>query len=82
LMDGLETYLRLKEINPDIMAIMITGYRDEVKDALDKAMAASAITCLYKPFDPLKAVNLLNQFSGKGCQARGGDGRQRDNTGS
>ncbi len=62
LMDGLETYLRLKEVNPNIVAIMITGFRDEVKEALDKAMAASAVTCLYKPFDPSKAVSLLNEI--------------------
>ncbi len=60
LMDGLETLLRLKEINPNIMAIMMTGYRDEVKDTVDKAIAASAITCLYKPFDPLKALELVS----------------------
>lgn len=65
LMDGLETYLRLKEINPDIRAIMMTGYRDEVRDALDKARAASAITCLYKPFDPSEAVDLVSQISEK-----------------
>ena len=65
LMDGLETYLRLKEINPDILAIMMTGYRDEVKDALDKARASSAITCLYKPFDPSEAVDLVSQISEK-----------------
>ena len=65
LMDGLETYLRLKEINPDILAIMMTGYRNEVKDALEKAQAASAITCLYKPFDPLEAIELVSQICEK-----------------
>ena len=44
--DGLETFLRLKEINPDILTVMMTGFRNEVKDALDKAESASAITCL------------------------------------
>ena len=63
--DGLETYLRLKEINPDITAIMMTGYRNEVKDALEKARAASAITCLYKPFDPVEAVDLVSQICEK-----------------
>jgi len=64
-MDGLETFLRLKEINPGILAIMITGFRNEVKDALDKAQAASAITCLYKPFDPSEAADLVRQISKK-----------------
>lgn len=65
LMDGLETYLRLKAVNPNLVAIMITGYRDEVKDVLDRAMAASAITCLYKPFDPSSAVSILNRLDAR-----------------
>ncbi len=63
--DGLETFLRLKEINPDILTIMMTGFRNEVKDALDKAQAASAITCLYKPFDPSEAADLVRQIGKK-----------------
>ena len=63
--DGLETFLRLKEINPDILAIMMTGFRNEVKDALDKAQAASAIACLYKPFDPAEAADLVRKIGKK-----------------
>lgn len=63
--DGLETLLRLKEINPDIIVIMMTGFRNEVKEALDKAQAASAITCLYKPFDPSIAAELVKKITGK-----------------
>ncbi len=59
--DGLETLLQLKEINPDIFVIMMTGFRNEVKEALDKAQAASAITCLYKPFDPAEAARLVKK---------------------
>lgn len=59
--DGLETLLRLKRINPDILTIMMTGFRNEVKDALNKAQAASAITCLYKPFDPAEAAKLVKR---------------------
>ena len=63
--DGLETFLKLKEINPGILTIMMTGFRNEVKDALDKAQAASAVTCLYKPFDPSEAANLVRKISKK-----------------
>jgi len=68
--DGLETLLRLKEINPDIMVIMMTGFRNEVKDALDKAQAASAITCLYKPFDPAEAADLVKKIGKKSNRPR------------
>lgn len=63
--DGLETLLRLKEINPELTVIMMTGFRNEVKEALDKAQAASAITCLYKPFDPAEAAELVNRIARK-----------------
>jgi len=69
-MDGLETFLRLKEINPDVTVIMMTGYRNEVRDALDKARAASAITCLFKPFDPIEALDLVEQLSKKTISQR------------
>ena len=65
LMNGLETYLRLKEINPGIMTIMMTGYREEVGHLVDKALAASAASCLYKPFDPSEALCLVTQLGGK-----------------
>lgn len=71
--DGLETFLRLKEINPGILTIMMTGFRNEVKDALDKARAASAITCLYKPFDPSEATKLVRQFGNKTRDSRNKD---------
>jgi DNA-binding NtrC family response regulator len=63
--DGLETLLRLKEINPDLTVIMMTGFRNEVKEALDKAQEADAITCLYKPFDPAEAAELVKRVAKK-----------------
>ncbi len=63
--DGLETLLRLKEINPEILTIMMTGFRNEVKEALQKAQAASAITCLYKPFDPTEATDIVKKIGKK-----------------
>jgi DNA-binding NtrC family response regulator len=71
--DGLETFLRLKEINPGILTIMMTGFRNEVKDALDKAQAASAITCLYKPFDPAEAANIVKQIGKHSHSSRNKD---------
>ncbi|OGO01393.1 MAG: hypothetical protein A2Y90_03715, partial [Chloroflexi bacterium RBG_13_52_12] len=73
--DGLETLLRLKEINPDILIIMMTGFRNEVKEALDKAQAASAITCLYKPFDPAEAANLVKKIGKRSRRPGSVDGK-------
>lgn len=67
--DGLETFLRLKSINPHITTVMMTGFRNEVRDVLQKAQEASAITCLYKPFDPEEAAAMVRQI-GKKPRAR------------
>jgi len=66
-MDGLETYLKLRKINPSIITIMMTGYRDEVNDTVNKALAADAATCFYKPFCPTDVFDFMNQISGKAC---------------
>ena len=76
LMDGLQTYLRLKEMNPGLTAVMMTGYRDEVKEQLEKAQEASAIACLFKPFDPLKAVELITQITEKSHTEQGRDAKK------
>lgn len=47
-MDGLETCLRLKEVDRDLFTVVMTGYRDETQEKINKANAAA---CLYKPFD-------------------------------
>ena len=66
-MDGLETCLKLKEVNPSMFTVMMTGYRYEVDDVMQKAPADIAATCLYKPFDLSQVVDLLSRVS---------DGRQ------
>ncbi|HJX13532.1 MAG TPA: response regulator [Dehalococcoidales bacterium] len=71
--DGLETLLRLKDINPDILTVMMTGFRNEVKDALDKAQEASAITCLYKPFDPAEAAEIVRKVARKPRNSENGE---------
>jgi two-component system, NtrC family, response regulator HydG len=51
MMDGLTTSLKLKEIKPDMLIVMMTGYRDEVKEILEKATENGIQKCLYKPFN-------------------------------
>lgn len=49
--NGLETYLAIREINPQVVAIMITGYRQEMADLVEDALRNQAYTCLYKPIE-------------------------------
>lgn len=63
-MDGLETYLKLKEISPDTVAVMMTGYRDEMNDRLKSGLAAATVNCIYKPFDIGEALEMVDQLAG------------------
>ena len=56
---GLDTYLAIKEINPKAVAIMMTGYRQEVDDLVEEAIRNSAYTCLYKPIDMHEMLRLV-----------------------
>jgi len=63
--NGLETYLRLKKINPEAVAIMMTAYRQEVADLVEKAIKSHAYTCLYKPFEMEEMLRLVDEISAK-----------------
>jgi len=62
-MDGLTTSVKLKEINPDIIIVMMTGYRDEVKSIIEEATGKGVLKCLYKPFDAAELKEAVNQAS-------------------
>ena len=62
--NGLETYLAMKELNPELSAIMMTAYRQEMDDLVEEALRNNAYTCLYKPFEiegVLKFVNAIQE---------------------
>jgi len=61
-LDGLETYLAIKEVNPEAVAIMMTGYRREMADLVEEALMNNAYTCLYKPIDMEEVVRLVDEI--------------------
>ncbi len=60
--NGLETYLALREVDPKAIAIMMTGYRNETSELVEEALNNSAFTCLYKPFDLRKVIELIEMI--------------------
>ena len=60
--NGLETYLAIKEVNPEAVAIMMTGYRREMADLVEEALMNNAYTCLYKPIDMEEVVRLVDEI--------------------
>ena len=61
-MNGLETYLTLKKIRPNVKVVMTTNYREGLEDLVDQAIVQGAYTCIYKPFDVEKVAKLLERI--------------------
>ena len=47
-MDGIETMMALKRIDPTLVVIMITGYASD--ESVRRLHQAGVLDCLYKPF--------------------------------
>ena len=61
-LNGLETYLAIKEVNPGAVAIMMTAYRQGVSDLVEEAIRNCAYTCLYKPLDMAELLRLVDEI--------------------
>ena len=61
-LNGLQTYLAIKNIRPDAVAIIITGYPQQVGDLMEQALQGNAYSCLEKPIDMEELVSLLDQI--------------------
>jgi two-component system, NtrC family, response regulator HydG len=60
--NGLETYLRIKEKSPEAIAVMITGYKAEMKQEIRDAICSDAYTCLYKPLDMKQILRTIDEI--------------------
>jgi len=61
-LNGLETYLAIREFRPNVVAVVITGYRLETDELVQRALQESVYTCLEKPIDMGNLVSLLEQI--------------------
>ena len=60
-MNGLETMTRLKESNPELIAVMISGFRNE--QMLETAIKSGAYDYLYKPLDIQDIIGITLKLS-------------------
>jgi two-component system response regulator HydG len=61
-LNGLETYLAIREINPQAVAIMMTAYRQEMAGLVEEALHNQAYTCFYKPLDIEELLRLVEEI--------------------
>ncbi len=74
--NGLETYLAIRRFDPQAVAIMMTGYRQEMEELVEQALQNSAYACLYKPFDIEELLRLVDEIwerkrGSRGAEVRG-----------
>ena len=68
--NGLEVYLKIKEIDPKLVAIMMTGYCKEMTDLVEEALNNDAYTCIYKPLNMEEMLRLIEEIWEKKHKAR------------
>ncbi len=61
IMNGLETYLAIRDIQPSVVTILITGYIAETTDSVQQALKKGAYVCLEKPLDMDYLLELLEK---------------------
>lgn len=60
--NGLQTYLALKKVQPDVIAVFMTAYMEETAPLVERGLAESVHSVLFKPFDMealLKIVDVI-----------------------
>lgn len=60
--NGLEVFLNIKAIDPELVAIIMTAYRQEMADLVEVALNNNAYTCIYKPLDVEKLLMLIEKI--------------------
>lgn len=61
-LNGLETYLAIKKIQPDLTVMIITGYLKEMDDLIEETLRKSAYTCVEKPINTDQLISLLQRI--------------------
>jgi len=61
-LNGLETYLAIRKIQPDLTVMIITGYLKEIDNLLYEALRKSSYTCIEKPINMDQLISLLQKI--------------------
>jgi DNA-binding NtrC family response regulator len=60
--NGLWTYLSIKEIHPEEIVFMMTGFPKDMNELVDEALMSSAYSCLQKPLDMVQIFALVDEI--------------------
>ncbi len=63
--NGLEVLKTVRSSYPSQPVVLVTGYRDEMADSIEKGLEIGAYTCLYKPFEMEGMLGTIREISRK-----------------
>lgn len=67
--NGLEVLTSIRAAYPAKPVVLITGYREEMADSIEKGFRIGAYTCLYKPFEIDSLVKIIEEIRTKKISA-------------
>ena len=59
---GLEVLEEIREQHPRLPVVLVTGYREEMAPAIEVALKIGAYTCLYKPFQIERLLQVVGEI--------------------
>lgn len=60
--DGAQTFLAIRALDPKVAVVMMTGYLEEMAGRIETALRAGAMVCLYKPLAVEQVLAALEQI--------------------
>ena len=63
--NGLEVYSSIKEINPDIVVVVITANEEDIEEWINNGYEDNVYACITKPLDIDKCLKLIKKISKK-----------------
>ena len=64
-LNGLETYMEIKKVNPEAIVMVMTAHRQEMDELVNQCIKNGVYTCLYKPFNIDEAIKIIDEISAK-----------------
>jgi DNA-binding response OmpR family regulator len=61
--DGLEVLKAVRSKYPSKPVVLVTGYKDEMTDTINKGLKIGAYTCMYKPFEMEGLLATISEIS-------------------
>ena len=58
--NGVETFIKIKEIDSEVKVVMMTGFA--VEELLYEATKQGACGCIHKPFKPEKVLEMIERI--------------------